>query len=283
MNSPYVGEIKMLPSFVLYADILGYSAYCQDALAVGKGNLFLKNLHGAFNNAYNKIRKHSSGFNVAVDYFSVRIFTDNIVIGYPLRDLKRDYGEPELGSVLTMVSEFQSELASQGFFLRGGIAYGNHYMDNDIVFGPALVKAYKHDKKGGPPRIVIDPTALMMIKRQTDCYPEPFLSPHYYHLLEDADGAIYLNYLNEAFVHYRDEGVYYELLRAHQNKIINGLDEYKDIPDIRVKYEWLANYHNYMCHKFKFTSDATFSIDDNIDDIFNCDYHRELSALRINI
>jgi hypothetical protein len=48
------------------------------------------------------------------------------VVGYPV-DL-RDVGEPEMGRVFDIFAELQTTLATQGYFLRGGIAFGNHYI-----------------------------------------------------------------------------------------------------------------------------------------------------------
>ena len=56
------------------------------------------------------------------------------------------------------------------FFVRGGIAFGNHYMDNDIVFGNALVDAVSMDKCGGPPKISFTPSAIKIIKKQLFAY-----------------------------------------------------------------------------------------------------------------
>jgi hypothetical protein len=84
---------KMIPSFVCYADILGYSSMSQDAISSGIGNNFLTRLHAALAKAYERIRDNSKGFSEYSQY-SVKVFTDNIVIGYPLRS-KRNAVQPE--------------------------------------------------------------------------------------------------------------------------------------------------------------------------------------------
>ncbi|WP_248928667.1 hypothetical protein [Paenibacillus hamazuiensis] len=50
----------------------------------------------------------------------------------------------------------QSLLSQHGLLLRGGIAVGKIYHDNDIVYGPGLVKAYELESKIAVyPRIVM--------------------------------------------------------------------------------------------------------------------------------
>jgi hypothetical protein len=63
MNNPYKNSnsLKMLPSFVCYADILGYSQLSKDAINAGNGHQFLEKLHHALSKAYVRIREHAKG------------------------------------------------------------------------------------------------------------------------------------------------------------------------------------------------------------------------------
>jgi len=142
MKNPYClsESPQMLPSFVCYADILGYSHLSREAINSGRGNEFLFKLHHALKSAYDRIRERSKGWQDDC-YYAVKVFTDNIVVGYPLRRPGFDYGEPELGDIMSAFNELQVALAMEGFFLRGGIALGELYMDDDIVFGDALLEA----------------------------------------------------------------------------------------------------------------------------------------------
>jgi len=252
MSNPYKnsGSLKMLPSFVCYTDILGYSHLSREAIRLKKGQVFLKKIHDALTNAYDRIREHSEGLGDD-SFFAVKVFTDNIVVGYPVDRFGFDIGEPEFGDILSFFSEFQVGLAMEGFFLRGGVAFGNHYMDRDIVFGDALLEAVNEDKKGGPPRISLTPSAIEIVQRQLGFYGEDISNaPHYEYLLEDSDGTIFLNYLDEAFSLFPDDGIFFELIEWHQKHITTGLKEYRDNPDVRAKFEWVARYHNFVCNEF---------------------------------
>lgn len=45
-------------------------------------------------------------------------------------------------STVPKIAAYQCTLLEHGFFVRGGIAIGEHYMDRDIVFGSALIEAH---------------------------------------------------------------------------------------------------------------------------------------------
>lgn len=250
MKNPYTSDsLKMLPSFVCYADILGYSQLSREAIELDRGIDFLRNLRHALSNAYKRVRERAKGFD-GDSFFAVKVFTDNIVAGYPLQQAGYDYGEPEFGRILSIFSEFQAGLAMEGFFLRGGIAFGHHYMDNDIVFGDALLQAVERDKNGGPPHISLAPSAIELVRRHLGFYGRKSWAPHYDALLEDADGTIFLNYLGEAFAAFPDGGVFFDLIKGHQLNLIKGLSDYRGNPGVRAKFEWAARYHNFVCQEF---------------------------------
>jgi len=252
MNNPYknIDSPKMLPSFVCYADILGYSHLSKEAIKSGNGHEFLHRLHSALSKAYERIREHSKGCGED-SYYAVKVFTDNIVVGYPLDRPGYDYGEPELGNIMGIFNEFQFGLAMEGFFLRGGIAFGELYMDDDIVFGDALLQAVDQDKGGGAPRLSLTPSAIEIVQRQLGFYGETTTwTPHYEYLREDADGTIFLNYLDEAFFAFPEGGISFDVIEGHRKSIIKAIQEYKGNPGVRAKYEWAARYHNYICNEF---------------------------------
>lgn len=251
----------MLPSFVCYADILGYKHLVQQAIDAGQMNSFLMRLRRALSRAYTQIREHSK-ISFRASLFSIKVFTDNIVIGYPLeRPIIRD-GAPELSDVIGIFSEFQVGLAVEGFFVRGGIAYGDHYMDKDIVFGDALLKAVNLEKRGGPPRICLDSSAIDFIKRHLE-FDQDYIefSSYYQALFRDADGAIFLNYLSEIFHAFPDGGIFLDILKGHKHSIIRGLMDYKAEPNIRAKFEWAARYHNFFCREYANNIPLHYSID----------------------
>jgi len=285
MKNPYKnsGALKMIPSFVCYSDILGYSQLSKEAIISGNGLQFLNMLHKALSNAYKRIRKHSKSWNGKPSFYAVKVFTDNIVIGYPLYKLDWSYGEPEFGDILSFFSEFQAGLAMKGFFLRGGIAYGDHYMDNDIVFGDALIQVVDQDKGGGPPRISLTQSVIDIVRHQLGFYAGASDAPQHEDLLEDADGTIFLNYLGEAFCAYPEGGIFFDLIKGHQRNIVKGLKEYRGNPGVRAKYEWAARYHNFVCTEFADTHPISTDPDADGEHAAACEEAQKLLDYRIDI
>jgi len=242
------GPLRLTPSFVCFADILGYKERSQEAIRTGQGMEFLNRLRDALSRAHERLREHSEPIGLT-PFYSIKIFTDNIVVGYPLHPGYSNYGEPELGDILLTFAELQATLAADGFFIRGGIAYGDHYMDEDIVFGEALLQVVKLNQSGGLPRLVLAPSAVEIIREHLGFYAFIEDAPHYWHLFQDADGAVFVNYLSEAFCGFPD-GISFDLIEAHQRAVIRGLQDYRAKPDIRAKFEWADRYHNFVCHEF---------------------------------
>ena len=261
MKNPYIYSEysrNMIPSFVCYADILGYSQLSTEAIKGKQGEKFLSKLRKALSKAYDRVRKHANGLSGDKDFFSLKIFTDNIVVGYPIPNFSNS-GEAELGDIFSIFAEFEVGLAMEGFLLRGGIAFGNHYMDDEIVFGDALIEAVSQDKGGGPPRISLASSAVQMLQRHLGFYSETQWAPQYRDTLSDSDGRIFLNYLDEAFLAFPDGGIFFEVIEGHKNTIIAGLEKYKGNPGVRSKYEWAARYHNFVCQEFAETHPVSYS------------------------
>ncbi len=244
---------QMTPSLVCYADILGFSHLSKEAIGSGKGEQFLSRLRRALTKAYSSVKESAKSWLNEGDLFSIKIFTDNIVLGWPIPDWKRngEYGEPEFGRIVSMFADFQVQLMLEGFLVRGGIAFGNHYMDDDVVFGDALLEAVSLDKAGGPPRISFSPFLVdKIILPHLGFYGKIDFSPHYECVLCDFDGKLFINYLYKAFELFpNDGGIFFEIIERHRGLIVNGLQEYKGDLSVRSKYEWVARYHNFICQE----------------------------------
>ena len=180
--------------------------------------------------------------------FDMKVFTDNIVVAYPVHGPDIELGEGELGIILMLFSEVQAILAADGFLLRGAITFGDHYQDDDIAYGPALLEAVDLDKSGSGPRLVIAPSAECQIARQLASYGSVSDAPHCDALLIDpSDGRLFVNYLEAVFGYFPGDKIDYQLLAALRDGVTSGLQEHESNPRVRRKYEWVANYHNYVC------------------------------------
>lgn len=208
----------------------------------GYGNKLLREINYLINKNKQCIipNKYSQG--------KIKIFTDNMVVAYPI---KGD-GEEELDEILENVSEYQFNLALEGLFVRGGISMGDFYINEDIVFGPALLDAHHTESEiACYPRIILDEKTVKRLKEYINQYDTV---PQKNKILIDNDGQWFLNYLNTIFKYYKEctneyefETIKHALLLRHKNKIEEMLLLHKENIRVWDKYVWTANYHNCFC------------------------------------
>ena len=242
---------SLLPAFICYADILGFSDLIKQAFRLGEEEKLLERIQNSVSAAYRIAREAATFDRDEPPFFGIKVFTDNILIASPLLVPNRDYGEPELGYLLAVLSEVQASLAADGFLLRGAITVGRHYQDRDIAFGEALLEAVKYDKSGGPPKLVLAPSVESRVSKHLSWYGDGNRTTHHSHLLEDPqDGRLFVNYLAAAYQFFPDGPVDYKLFEQHGEVVRKGLREYEHKPKIHNKYVWLASYHNFVCQMF---------------------------------
>ena len=113
----------------------------------------------------------------------VRIFSDNILIYCPVvnDDVKAAFVD-----VVLLCAMIQIQFLSKGELTRGGIAVGNFFSDEVMVWGQALIDAHTIESCISVfPRIVIHPTLEKRLQ----------LSGFHSILKEDNDALYYVDYL----------------------------------------------------------------------------------------
>ena len=240
----------LLPTILCFADILGFRGRTDHAFKSGDELNFLRQFKSSLADAYGYIRKVATSTGAEPPDFDMKVFTDNIVIAYPLQNPSRDLGESELRRLFGLLAQVQSGLAAAGFFLRGGITVGQHYQDQDTAFGKALLEAYDLDKSGTPPRLVIGSSLESLIAKHLSRYMSG-RAPHRLHLLEDpADGRLFVDYLGAAFDSFPDLQIHFRIIENHSKELRKRLREHESDPRVLTKFTWAANYHNYACSTF---------------------------------
>ena len=236
------------PTIICYADILGFESRVMRAFHSGDQEKFLSGIKDSLDRAYGIGSMAAEPDSLDTEIIKIKLFTDNIVVAYPLHDPTGDDGEGELGTVLLLFAYAQASLASDGFLLRGAITEGEHYQDDHIVYGKAFLDAVKLDKSGSAPRLVITTAVESMVSQHLKSY-RPGLAPHRHTLLQDPDdGKWFLNYLLAAYEESPYEPIDHELLQKHASQVSKGLQEYGAGTPVGDKFEWIATYHNYVCN-----------------------------------
>lgn len=225
------------------ADILGYTNLITDNQDRDAANAILVRLNEALSAAYAELEKWGGDSSL----FDSRTFTDNVVVGCPVRYWED--AEAEMGLIFMAFAAHEARLAADGFFLRGGIAVGDMYMNETLVFGFGLYDAHSGDQKGEPPRLRLTDSALALAYQHLGDYA-PGEPPHTSYLVCDSEGVAFLNYLYVAFEHFPDAGPDFELLQRHRDEVIRNLTRYAEKDGTHAKYWWVAQYHNWVLGRF---------------------------------
>ena len=234
----------LLPSMVCFTDILGFSNLVTDVKDEEK-NVLLKNIHSRLQEEYALMRETN-------EYAQMKTFTDNVILAYPLfMD-----GEGEAGNLFTTLITYQSNMTLNGYFLRGGIDFGDYYGDKDFAYGSSLIEAHRLEAYCAKyPRIILSDTMLKLIYFHTEkFYSGIEYAPQMDYLLRDSEGIVFLDYLEGLNPNFQDEDVFpddvdkfIQSLQEHKTIVNNHLIKHKENEKVHAKYEWVADYHDYYC------------------------------------
>jgi len=235
------GRPLLRRSVVTFIDILGYQDQVKKAVASGEEGTLLMSLRHAYDETYSHIKDVEESNR---PHWLVKGFTDNIVIGYPVR---LD-AEPEMGDMFSNLCTFQLMMTIHGFFIRGGMAIGDLYMDDEIVFGEGLIEAFETEQnQARDPRIVLSRSAIEYATHHLKHYAHVEDAPQYEHLLKDCDGQLFINYLYPTIEFEAEYVIGEEEILGHKEIVKSRLEQFISEPTIWSKYFWVANYHNWFC------------------------------------
>ena len=255
-----------------YMDILGYSEMVRDP----------HNLDDFFNRVKGFVRESSALARCLTCHsgLRIRIFSDNIVMSIQLND--NDVNASDAIDDLILISSYiQGYLLSELRLLcRGSIVVGQFYIDDEMVFGPALVEAYELESRIAIyPRIVLSEDACRCLKQHEQDCPFPELADGK-RIIHDA-GVMYID-LFEVIHRYVDDchhydihsesgnyEDYYEMLRAKilgvgkgLMSVVNDMFSVGRSLDVVRKYIWLIERYNTTVLKDRADE---YSIDYNIE------------------
>lgn len=145
--------------------------------------------------------------------------------------------------LLQALSVLSLSLVHHGFLLRGGIARGDVYHRNGMVFGPALIEAYELERDVAcAPRVILSEELSKEFKEWGSLFERPWR--------EDCDGLLFFNFLppflgNRVFQEQTE--LWQRVLLPVRELIIKQALRYRERPKIFSKYRWLARYFDEVC------------------------------------
>lgn len=179
-------------------------------------------------------------------WFHAVWFSDNLAIAAPLPGDDRAFEEGTLGFVLVALMWLQFRLTIEGFFAKGGVTVGDQFVDDDIMFGPALVEAVDLHRAERFPRVVADHQTLAVVNEHLGDYGDLTDNPFHHELMLDKrDGVVFLSYL-AACQEADDVEEARLMLSRHREAVLAQLAS-DHPPEISEKYAWVADYHDAYC------------------------------------
>ena len=174
----------------------------------------------------------------------ISTFSDHIVVSYPepdMEDLAIDVMKPVWAEFICqdcirVISAIAERALRQGLLLRGGLSRGELYHGNEVVFGEALVDAYRLESEVAlVPRILVSERVWQQLQGGAGAHPDL--------LRQDDDELWYLNY----FARMREHGVgmgapdSVERWNAAMREIVsNNLDIARSDPGRTAKWVWFT-------------------------------------------
>jgi hypothetical protein len=249
VKNPYVvqGQAEECRrSYCVYMDVLGFSSMVDEAHRKGCPGRFFGEFRRATSDASSFLRPPRFP-EWSPPMWERRVFSDNIVLGCPLEPVD-GMGAIQFNFLPAQIADYQTFLALNGFFVRGGFTVGELFVGENLVYGKALIEAHSLDSKGAPPRVAFSEEARVMIWSHLRMYVHDPNLPQLRFVEHDTDGTPFLNYLASLV---RDGGVAWNLLGEHRDRVQEALARFRECPEVGSKYEWVAAYHNRFCETLR--------------------------------
>ena len=226
---------KFSEKVVAFLDILGFENLIAMAEQLDNPIELIQYIDKAFTEEFSTSHLHR-------EQFKVKLFSDCISIS-------TEPSPPNLLMLIRITASIQRNLAQKGITLRGAIACGKHFENENMIFSKALVIAHLLEKKFAVyPRVLIHSEIFNYLLNEQiiehkSKYGTTFIS-------SDFDGYFYVDYLDN-IRHILETSTYSSIhsvciiaLQLHRECILQYMDEIKTKSQIGKKYLWMADYHN---------------------------------------
>ena len=217
-------KYKTKSAVVAFIDVIGSSEAIRNNV-----NESLNAVHIAYDETIMQFKKyHSEHMNEP----KVDIFSDNIILSSEIVENKE---ERAFVSIIFFSALLQMNMWINSLLVRGGISCGNFFSDERMIWGNALVQAYKLEGQIAIyPRIIVEPEIAEIIKS--------IMKPEKGKLLcEDFDGI----YFVDPFGIKQKKQDLYLINQFIDDNVIRLRNNQKDLK-IYQKINWLQQY---FCEK----------------------------------
>lgn len=171
-------------SYCAFLDVLGLSERIRASYKNKAADKLLQEFHAIFKRRISRLK---SDVDESLLYF--KSFSDNVLLAHPR--FSEDM-ESEFGFILWSISEYQFEMALQGFFIRGGLSVGPLFVDDNSVYGEALINAYHLESKVAvSPIVVLCDNTMKLVDKHIGYYHGD-VAPQVSHVLVNADGRYFI-------------------------------------------------------------------------------------------
>jgi hypothetical protein len=233
-------------SVVVFLDILGFSEMVDEAKdddskigSIHTALLTTKVLAGIW---------RDKGIGAGTESYPVKcdMFSDTVVMSCSV------VAPGALFYVVESIANAQNLLIHQKCFVRGAITVGKHYQEDNLVFGPTLIHAYKMEQNLATwPRVVVDPLAFSLCGFTT----EKFDALRGTMLEQDQGGIIFVNYLKMRWLttvtEFNKNGISNKcetpptVFAMHKDRILKAVTSPAG-RDVRIlaRHHALARFHN---------------------------------------
>lgn len=213
---------------VAYLDLLGAKSKMQS----DENDRYLNEIYSCLDSCLEKLNELDS---IVKGKLHVKVFSDNILIAMK-NESPDNMSYPSPFNFIGMYSSLiQRWFLSQNQLLRGAITQGDLFIDNNLIWGKALIQAYEMERDlAHYPRIIIDRALSPLCDDYIDSGQDYQLDVPI--LTRDFDGELFLDYLNYQKIDFIREQCEVSLLRIY-NEIERASDD-----SVLQKLIWHRNY-----------------------------------------
>ena len=229
-------KIKPTKHIVAFIDILGG----EHIIYNDKNNYYLNNIKYLYDYFGTFLDKQK---NNKLRYIDINIFSDNILISSEVHYETAIMVRKTINEFFILVSQFQLMALLKGIPIRGGISYGDLYIDNkNFVWGKALVEAYKLEKRAIYPRIKVGAKAMILLQEIDKKYKSVSFLNHL-PIVKGKDKVPYVYYINNILKSSNEENTLLHI----KDFLLLQIQQFKTNEKIRSKWQWLINEFNEYC------------------------------------